>query len=410
MREYFCYILLVFIPIGFLMVKILNNYGLSTKKIISIVLISLGIIISFPVCMARLGLIYTFTLYFIIMILLVYYIVKTDNIVFDRDDNSTVSSIFEIVDNHLELNLLEEKEIIQRQQEITTENIIDTPTNKTDDIDELIQNSKSVTEDIRQDNPDVIEESAEIETTTDVNLTQETEAASTIELAEEYVDIANVGDINKSENEIQTEEEIVEAAKEAIIEEDIRGNYTDNNEEISVELSVKLGRDSQEVAEESAIIEESIKEAPGEKLLKSNEEDDDNNKIKLTNELEQDIILNIEKGFQSKISGNNYTAIDNFSYVWEHTLDIDLKYLVTLEITELYMAEGLYNDALSLLNDFLAKIPSNYINETLEIKKRFDYIRLLNEEIIRLGLEVMPLAKLPRSVKMKVADELNQVD
>ncbi|NLJ73325.1 MAG: hypothetical protein GX333_09960 [Syntrophomonadaceae bacterium] len=404
MREYFCYVLLVFIPIGFLMVKILNNYGLATKNIISIVLISLGIIISFPVCMARLGLIYTFTLYIIIMILVVYYIAKTDNIAFDRGDNSTAPSIFEIADNHLELNLPEEKETIQKQQEITTENIIDTPTN---DIGELIQ---SATEDIIQDNPDVIEKSVEIETTTDINLTQETEAAGTTELAEEFVDTNGVGDISESENEIQTEEEIVEAAKEAIIEEDIRENYADNDEEISVELPVELGADSQEVAEESAIIAESIKETLGEGPLKSNEEKDDNNKIKLTNELEQDIILNIEKGFQNKISGNNYIAIDNFLYVWEHTKDIDLKYLVTLEITELCMVEGLYNDALSLLNDFLAKIPSNYINETLEIKKRFDYITLLNEEIIRLGLEVMPLAKLPRSVKMKVADELNQVD
>lgn len=366
MREYLFYVLLVFLPIGFLMVKILKNYGLPPKNIIYIVLISLIIIISFPVCMARLGLILTFSLYAIFLLLIIFYIVKMDEIAFDETNNPIMLSNLEITEPNLDLNQTETV-IIENQQEMEIESLIN---NIAEDINDIAEDNS-----ITDYTEEIIKETTEV-------ISKETEKTPIKELLEELIDNAT--------------EEKLEVSKE-----DISEDFAEVTKELELIKEIKEEDEADEI-DNNILAEVTDKDD-------LDVHDNKIDKIIIENESEQDIISYIEKGFQYKIGEDFPQSLAHFLFVWEHTKDFDLKFLVTIELAELYMLEGLYNKAQDLLTIFQTEIPSTKFNEALEIKKRLDYITLINKEITRLGLEVVPLAKLPRWVKIKVAEELNQV-
>ncbi|NLB87908.1 MAG: hypothetical protein GX790_01585, partial [Syntrophomonadaceae bacterium] len=105
MREYIFYVFLVFLPIGALMVKILYDHGLPIKNIAYIVLTSLAIVITFPISMERLGVLLAFTVYAILILLIILYMVKTaDNVSLDAVASSAVSDNKIEIDNKKEPN------------------------------------------------------------------------------------------------------------------------------------------------------------------------------------------------------------------------------------------------------------------------------------------------------------------
>lgn len=80
-----------------------------------------------------------------------------------------------------------------------------------------------------------------------------------------------------------------------------------------------------------------------------------------------------------------------------------------MELVELHKLLGQYGEAQVLLTNFLQEVPKD-TKEGLEINWQLNYITSIRDEISRLGLEEVPLPKLPRWIKVKITDQLNLLD
>src|SRR5665647_1175924 len=77
MREYIIYSAIIFLPIGAIMSFQLSREGLMAKFIAVIMVASLGIIISFPIALQRLGLFAALLLYALLLLALTWYFLKS---------------------------------------------------------------------------------------------------------------------------------------------------------------------------------------------------------------------------------------------------------------------------------------------------------------------------------------------
>lgn len=381
MREYIFYVLLVFLPIGALMVKILHDYGLPIRNIAYIVLTSLAIVVTFPISMEKLGVFFAFTVYAVLISLIILYMVKTTGSI-----SLETAGTGAISENTLEVNNPKD----QKKDE------------------NLVLEIKAT---------DIIE--PKIDSVPSVSL-QEEEAEKSLETPTAVDEV--LAETDKSEDAV---EEIISERDKTLVNDDIKlengiidDNYyeiKDNNieNEEKVELNDEQSTESNDevkwVVEAAAAVEVQTMEAEN-ISIELNKEILKDEEVESHSELSEEITSYINEAFFYKTEGNNEKAIEKFLLIWENTKDYDLKYLVTLELVEMYKSEGLYNLAQEILTKSYDEVKEINTSLASQLNKELSYIILLNNEINRLRLDQVPFDKLPRWVKMKVADEINQLD
>lgn len=376
MREYIFYVLLVFVPICMLMIKILHNYGLSKKNIAYMVIISLVIILTFPISTEKLGLFLALPLYIAVFFLIVLSMVKVSG--------ATSSETNSLASPH-ELSVSKNHKIDSNKQELKTESLIDKDKGKEEEVKEDIK----AAENLDLSRKTTIEETIAQEDKPKINGT-----TTTKELSESKV-TAIFADEPPLENPLELSEGQV---RESLAEEE--PDPYKGNDEINklVELNGKLEGAAIKEAEEDKVAEEAIKEKDG--PIKEDEKEKD---------AELDLNTFIESAFENKIAGDIEVATNQFQYIWENSKEDDLRYLITLELVELHKLLGQYGEAQVLLTNFLQEVPKD-TKEGLEINWQLNYITLIRDEISRLGLKEVPLPKLPRWIKVKITDQLNLLD
>jgi|GEM_PF-6985040 len=115
----------------------------------------------------------------------------------------------------------------------------------------------------------------------------------------------------------------------------------------------------------------------------------------------------IDQGFHHKSNGDVPAAIYAFVQAWNRVYDRELKYLITLELVELYKECGYYNYAEQVLGNYLEL--GGYKSDIIyEINRQLDGIRFLATELTRLGMTGVPWAQVPRWIRMELEDKLNQ--
>ncbi len=340
------------------------------------VIISLVIILTFPISTEKLGLFLALPLYIAVFFLIVLSMVKVSG--------ATSSETNSLASPH-ELSVSKNHKIDSNKQELKTESLIDKDKGKEEEVKEDIK----AAENLDLSRKTTIEETIAQEDKPKTNGT-----TTTKELSESKV-TAIFADEPPLENPLELSEGQV---RESLAEEE--PDPYKGNDEINklVELNGKLEGAAIKEAEEDKVAEEAIKEKDG--PIKEDEKEKD-----------AELALNtfIESAFENKIAGDIEVATNQFQYIWENSKEDDLRYLITLELVELHKLLGQYGEAQVLLTNFLQEVPKD-TKEGLEINWQLNYITLIRDEISRLGLKEVPLPKLPRWIKVKITDQLNLLD
>lgn len=113
----------------------------------------------------------------------------------------------------------------------------------------------------------------------------------------------------------------------------------------------------------------------------------------------------IENGFALKQTKSLLEAVQLFKEALELSMNEELKFLLTMEIVELYKELGMYAQAEQVL---FISIGKAYTRTDIidKIERQLSYIRLLSLELDRLGLANTPISEVPRMVKINVAEIL----
>ncbi len=381
MKEYVFYVLLIFMPIGAIMIKLLLDKGLSPRNIGFIVVASLSIVISFPICIEKIGTLLTFTAYVVVLFLIVTFLVNIEKQIFPETgaDIANPSLIVPETDNCLTEPIAVE----------TTDNIkIDNTT-----ADDLL----TVQEEVPKDE--------DISTETKLSGVQTAdlpEKGQLINMAEDEAKL--VKDIELEDNKTGEKSLINEETEEIIITATETAEPELAAPEPAVPETVAELEHKPDLAPDMPIMEETITieieeiEALGES---GNRED---------YVLDEELSFNLDTAFQYKDEGNYAKSIEYFLNIWQTSKDYDLKYLIAIEIVQQYKLLGMYSEAQTLLTSFLEEVQGLNNNMVTGIEQELTLINLLLEEISRLKLKEVPLENLPRWVKVKVAEMLNQLD
>ena len=120
---------------------------------------------------------------------------------------------------------------------------------------------------------------------------------------------------------------------------------------------------------------------------------------------EESIIKLLDRGFACR-GDKLMEAVNSFEEALSLTSDYELKYLLTMELVDIYKDYGWYNRAVSILRSFIA-LPDHKSDIINEINQQIDYITLLATELDRLGMSNLPVSRVPRWVRLKVDAEMN---
>lgn len=115
----------------------------------------------------------------------------------------------------------------------------------------------------------------------------------------------------------------------------------------------------------------------------------------------QEINVLIEEAFHYKTENNYSLAIQCFSKVLSLTEEAELKYMVLKEQIYLLKQIGQYNEAMDLIKSFIntSSIKADIMND---IKNELEYLIKLKNELEHLKLENLPIAQVPRWIKLKI--------
>ncbi|MDD4803175.1 MAG: hypothetical protein PHF24_09590, partial [Syntrophomonas sp.] len=117
----------------------------------------------------------------------------------------------------------------------------------------------------------------------------------------------------------------------------------------------------------------------------------------------------IDMGFIRKSAKQYEDAVRNFALACELTRDAELKYLLTMEILNLYKDLGRYEEAENLLNINIYNGKNNLQPDIInEMNRQLSFMRILRAELSRLSIPDTPLAKVPRLVQLNVSAKMQQ--
>lgn len=431
MKEYILYVILIFIPIGSLMVYLLRKDGLPGKYINIILILSLFIILSFPICMERLGRPASVLIYILVLAALCMYLLKArigaftmsiapelaassqpdainiallesaetvtegtnTDITLSLITNQTCSETGEIVSGEISPELL--LEVVEEEPSAADEAVPDLDDQQmaleADNEQIQLQFSESVSHIIPDEIPKVQDEPAA--GTEAIELIQEVEGERVTEIMDEQSTHEVPEDIPQSapfaQEPITTHLMSEKQESTAEIIEPVISESIQKNEALESEMQ---DEPAQLVAASGAITETVFVDLPGQGIAETNIDEEKVNSL-------------IDAAFACR-STDADEAARNFEEAWQLTSDYELKYLLTVELVEIYKDSGCYNEAVSILHSFIV-LPNHKSDIINEISRQFDYVSLLAAELERLGIGDLPVSRVPRWVRLKVDAELN---
>jgi len=118
-----------------------------------------------------------------------------------------------------------------------------------------------------------------------------------------------------------------------------------------------------------------------------------------------DVLRWVDEGFRCKAMPDLPAAIYAFVQAWNGVENDELKYLITLELVELYKECGYYNYAEQVLGNYL-ELGGHKSDIIYEINRQLDAVRFLATELTRLGMSGAPWAQVPRWIRMELENAL----
>lgn len=114
----------------------------------------------------------------------------------------------------------------------------------------------------------------------------------------------------------------------------------------------------------------------------------------------------IENGFAMKQAQRFVEAMQYFEKAAAFTADEELKYLLTMETVELHKEMGMYAQAEQVL--FHSSNGKAYTRTDIidKINRQLSYVRLLSLELDRLGLSNTPIGEVPSEIKKSITEIL----
>ncbi|MGI5911919.1 MAG: hypothetical protein ACOX6E_04965 [Syntrophomonadaceae bacterium] len=354
MKEYIFNVILFYIPIAGIMIYFFRNDGIQVKQIWILLGLSLLIILSFPVCMERLGTSVTFILYFSLSVVVVWNFFK------GRVAKSA-ANVLPCPVNGEQLSFIDGDSTI----EPCLEDVPGYEGTKTtiDGKLRLESLNRPAEQPVDEFGVNGLERADLLEITNIPNQEIEEYFESTLAVDVELAE--------QSEGPIREDSATVLINNSpAHIESD--GPYTCYVEDI--EHHSEQGANGN--GDESVVtaVEEQIKEL-------------------------------IDMAFACRESNPEESA-GYYQEAWRLTSDYDLKYLLTMELVEIYKENGCYNEIVRLLNTFIT-LPGSKPDILNQINRQLKYINLLVAELKRLGIGELPVSKIPRLVRLKVDEQIN---
>ncbi|SHG80778.1 hypothetical protein SAMN02745221_01018 [Thermosyntropha lipolytica DSM 11003] len=372
MREYLLYTSLVFLPIAAVIFYILKSYRLSYSAIWAILVLTFVIIITFPFSIIKIGSIFTLVVYIIVLGGITLYLLQYD------------------AEYSLETDKNRKEKI-----EIYGCEIVESQFPEPGKIQMLLAGKNEFSgAEIGSEKPEFEALKNEVERVNDDNVMGIDEERK---VEEEYAIVEN--------EKICVYEETKEAAMIAEPTKQINGDTTWFSEEKGTEA----GYCEREIASEKDRGGEKEIEKEDEKTGITDAESEESGYI----EKEKDMVYSqvvrfLDLAFKAKMNEDFEEAFVYFRKAWELTGDIDLKYMLTLEMADISIILGWYSQG----EEIIVKCMNEYVlNETMrrELARKLAFIQLIRREIRYLKLEEVPFARLPRLLKVKVEDELRRL-
>lgn len=404
MQEYIFYVVLVFLPIGAVMAYLLRKENLAWSYIVIIEAVSLLVIISFPISMENLGVFLSFAIYIVCLLLL------TGYFLYSQKDSSVIP---EQSSNASALLPAEQGQIDNKDDNFASIPLI-TPEQETSSIEttdkQIIINDSPVAENAHEDDEQQFKDNmADDETQGDL--------------------IQGIGHTDLESDDIEYfNEDNVQEIENVEIKPDIIDDNSENKAElITIKISpeeilaeeVDKGN-TEEIADYEIIIKETDEgEVTGTEVYQGNEDlnvEDEPLKLDITEKsknapvnnaagTEENIVpMLIDSGFSCR-NDKLQEAGEYFARAWHLTSDNELKYLLTIELSQIYKESGQYSKAEEILRQFAVSIDERP-DIIEEIHRQLTEIKLLVTELNRLGLGELPLSRIPRWIRLKVGEEM----
>lgn len=376
MGEYILYVIMLFIPIGGMMAYFLRKEGLPGKYISIIVILSLAIILSFPISMERLGSLFSLFIYVLLLAGTAFFLLKAGVTSFAMPANQASAGTSQF---NKTLHYNSDKDIsndIENGQD--TKSGLDNSTAVCQETSEekIAAGIKELTVGNSSETDNNKEEENEFLAQGELSTTEEISAAKEFEI---------IGEPDSSETlEVVAEEDVKTAEPPS--------NSTKSDEELEPEVE-----ETDQVSAKSVVIgEDEVVSQPG----------DNKEEIVPEKGLSQEQVVElIDQAFACR-ADNLAKAIQCFEEAVNLTSEYELKYLLTMELVKIYKESSRYNQALSILRSFIA-LPNHKSAIINEIKREINYITLLVKELDRLGLSDLPVSRIPRWVRLKIDGEMN---
>jgi|GEM_PF-5217481 len=349
MFEYVFYVTLVFLPIAGVITYLLRKDGVMMRDIAIIILVALAIIIFFPVSIERLGIEVSLGIYMFILLLMGIYVFKAmEKSYFTASNGCTASFKGENLSVSDNLN-----------------NYAETVADKGTVPVAVAEDSNANVKNVLSGNAD----SANRERGQEPVPSEPTQAKEP-DLLNEEQDVSEQIELKTSAN----------AEEHLNCDVDAAGS---DPGDIATNLQVE-------------------KPASGER------KDSAAGKVSEVSD-ESDVVIELlEQAFCYKKRDNLQEAADCFRQAWEITDEAELKYILTLELFNICKDLGWYGEAEDILKRYVAsdKVSSEAREE---INNKLFYIRLITRELEHLGIDNIPLSKVPRLVRLRVAEEMKSL-
>jgi hypothetical protein len=432
MEEYIFYVILIFVPIGGAMAYLLHKDGLQGKYINIILILSLLIILSFPISMERMGGLASLMIYVLLIAVVSWYILKcrvgdlalftsrtstgeqyVNNLI--NDEMSAIPVTSETPEND-ESGIIETSEEISETEEISEEKVSLRTTPEGNKAEELIPEADIVTDEGFESDSNLVDllesegEGNELEPEQEADVTPEA-----IEVEEQMEEVQITTTVEPAPG--------MELTPEAILEEKREEEYlpeaaasskdtelpTDINKQVEPLITetfepvlIDAGTDEEDEIDEIDKVDE-IPESPMEIQDSVTILIPDSEEPQMASS--STILELIDNGFACR-DVNKEEAAGYFEEAWHNTSEYELRYMLTMELLQIYKECGCYSRAESILNSFIA-LPGHKSDIINEINRQIDYISLLTAELERLGISDLPISRVPRWVRLKVDGEMN---
>ena len=397
MREYILYVLLFFIPIGAAMVAFLKREGLANKNINVVVAVSFFIIITFPVGMEKLGSLLALSLYLIVVFITAGWLFKDRNAEFmqlGREKSGTESAATFMAATNLMEKLNSEPEVPSELGAYI--GYAPGEGNATENEAQMVSNLQAIPEAMREHSDGIqgMEEPAaalnsppeamgeagedafqeEVAALAPLDMPGAVETPALPEVLEE--EAAEVGIIVPEEElpiPAEQNDNPVPSEDEGDLVPETPDRETDTVEDYAP--ITPTGFDEQVRVQHNVAIRSEESVSAGEDVR---------------------VMENINNGFNLKEQGRFQEAAACFFVSWDRTRDEELKYLLTLELIELYKDTGQYSDALRIIERFL-EMRGHKFDIINKIKRQKEFLSVLTQELSRLGLDGTPISSVPQS-------------